>query len=347
MEKQLSICVPTYNMEALLERCLDSFVIETTNIDWLEIIIVNDGSKDNSSVIAHKYQERYPDTFLVIDKPNGNYGSCVNTALKVAKGVYFKICDADDMYYKDNIPGFIDFLKQSDADIVFSPYHSFNYDGSLANHQDFAIANESNFMTIANIDWQDKCYLPYRSMHSICVRTDILRKNGYKQTEGISYTDTEFVFYSVLYSETCVFFNKPIYKYFLGRDGQTMSIESMTRSHIHFYQNARVMLDSFMALPTSVSINKRIFLFECIRSCFFYFANIVIGFVNRPKNQIELIKELLYDASYCNVPYPLDKPYSSCLAYILWRRYHIPQPLIYNVMRFYKYIKKIVQYKNS
>ena len=110
MEKILTICVPTYNMEALLPRCLDSFIIEEEFMNRLEIIVVNDGSKDRSSEIAHQYEAKYPNSFIVIDKPNGNYGSCVNAALKIARGKYFRICDADDYYISKNLSDYISLL---------------------------------------------------------------------------------------------------------------------------------------------------------------------------------------------------------------------------------------------
>lgn len=109
MKKILSVCIPTYNMEALLGRCLNSFIVDKNYMNQLEIIIVNDGSKDNSSRIAHEYANKYPDTFVVVDKPNGNYGSCINAALKVATGYYFRICDADDRYENSNLVAYIDF----------------------------------------------------------------------------------------------------------------------------------------------------------------------------------------------------------------------------------------------
>lgn len=66
-------------MEAYIGKCLDSLLIP--EFDQVEVLVVNDGSKDRSSEIAHSYAERYPDSIRVIDKPNGNYGSCINAAL--------------------------------------------------------------------------------------------------------------------------------------------------------------------------------------------------------------------------------------------------------------------------
>ena len=86
MEKILTIVIPTYNMQDYLRRCLESLIVPEKQMKQLEVLVINDGSKDNSSAIAHEYQDKYHDTFRVIDKGNGNYGSCVNRGLQEAKG---------------------------------------------------------------------------------------------------------------------------------------------------------------------------------------------------------------------------------------------------------------------
>lgn len=85
-------------MEKYLRRCLDSLIIDEDGMKQLEVLVINDGSKDSSSQIAHEYQDKYPDTFRVIDKENGNYGSCINRGLKEATGKYVKVLDADDWF---------------------------------------------------------------------------------------------------------------------------------------------------------------------------------------------------------------------------------------------------------
>lgn len=96
IEKLLTIIIPTYNMQEYLHRCLDSLLVRADLMDRLEVLVVNDGSKDNSSAIAHEYEAKYSQTIRVIDKENGNYGSCVNRGLVEAQGKYIKVLDADD-----------------------------------------------------------------------------------------------------------------------------------------------------------------------------------------------------------------------------------------------------------
>ena len=86
MKKILTIVVPVYNTEKYLSKCLDSLVIK--DIDSIEVLIIIDGSPDNSIEIAKQYHDKYPKTFTVIDKENGGHGSCCNIGLKVAKGKY-------------------------------------------------------------------------------------------------------------------------------------------------------------------------------------------------------------------------------------------------------------------
>lgn len=122
MNKILTIIIPTYNMEKYLRRCLDSLIIDEEGMKQLEVLVINDGSKDSSSQIAHEYQDKYPDTYRVIDKENGNYGSCINRGLKEATGKYVKVLDADDWYNTKGLAKHILKLTSlsDDIDAIFS-----------------------------------------------------------------------------------------------------------------------------------------------------------------------------------------------------------------------------------
>ena len=106
MDKILTLIIPTYNMELYLRYCLDSLLVDE-GMDALEVLVVNDGSRDCSLEIAREYEHKYPQTFKVIDKENGNYGSCVNRGLKEATGKYVKVLDADDSFDTEHFGRFI------------------------------------------------------------------------------------------------------------------------------------------------------------------------------------------------------------------------------------------------
>lgn len=329
MDKILTVCVPTYNMEALLSRCLDSFILNKESMDKLEIIVVNDGSKDNSSKIGHDYEANYPNTFVVIDKQNGNYGSCINAALKVATGKYFRICDADDRYEKKNLCEYISFLNSSSADVVFSPYYKLNFDSSIKEKIEVCPIEKGKEVSISSIDWSAKVYNGYKFMHCIAVKTRNLTSNNYYQTEGISYTDNQFVFYSFLYSETCVFFDNPIYYYYLGRDGQTMSLTSKINSNMHFYENAKRLLETYVKLTPGLNERKRDLLFYFINSLMSTFVYYGFGYVKNFKSQAYLINELIEMSKTSIIPCPLYDNLMKHKYYRIWHTYHISPSIIY------------------
>ena len=106
--KIISCTVPRYNSQAYMRKCVDSLLVGG---DDVEIIIVNDGSKDDTIKIANEYAERYPDIVKVVDKENGGHGSGINEGLKLASGRYFKVVDSDDWLDKDALEQLIAVMK--------------------------------------------------------------------------------------------------------------------------------------------------------------------------------------------------------------------------------------------
>lgn len=227
MIKTLSIVIPTYNMEKYLDRCLSSLIVNADHLSQLEIIVVNDGSKDKSSEIAHRYAENHPDTFIVVDKENGNYGSCVNKGLEIATGTYFRILDADDWFETASLGKLIDNLKTTSADAVFTRRLVHNGDTTTDSHY------PSLFSPIKCISANELAKLedkPYMSMHCLTFRTDLLRTIGLKLQTGISYTDTEYCYYPLAKVKSLTFLDIVLYHYTADRPGQTMSHEKLVKS---------------------------------------------------------------------------------------------------------------------
>jgi len=244
--KLLTIAIPTYNMEKYLSRGLDSLIVDEALLETLEVLIVNDGSKDGSSQIAHQYEAKYPQTFRVIDKENGNYGSCVNRALKEAQGEYFKILDADDWFDTEGLATLLRELasfKDEKPDIVFTKRYSYNDDGSRQSEMRTNL-NDDELNTIVDASTfsfkQREC--PMLSMHCMTALTQLLRDNNYVQQEGISYTDVEFVYYTIKCARTLYFMDIVVYCYLVGRSGQTMEPSTQMRSLPSFYKVCRRLL---------------------------------------------------------------------------------------------------------
>lgn len=244
MNKILSIVVPSYNMEALLKDDLQSLVI-AERPERLEVIVVNDGSKDNTLAIARDFERRYPTIFSVIDKINGNYGSCINAGLHVATGKYIKILDADDSVETEAFEAFVDCIERIDADVIVNDYQKVYIGGKRENFTySFPTSKTMNIVDIYSEEMFTSLLLP-----ALTYRTSILKEMGYRQTEGISYTDMEWCYAPMTQMSTLYYFNRPVYKYLMGREGQTMDPEVYRKRLPQLFQCMHSLLNTFSELP--------------------------------------------------------------------------------------------------
>ena len=121
-QKLLTVTVPCYNSQDYMRTCVDSLL---TGGDRVEIIIINDGSKDSTGAIADEYKEKYPEIVKVVHQENGGHGEGINQGVKHATGKYFKVVDSDDKVSED-FPAFLDALEKCEAeggvDLVVTNY---------------------------------------------------------------------------------------------------------------------------------------------------------------------------------------------------------------------------------
>lgn len=225
MGKLLTVVIATYNMEKYLDRCLSSLIIDNTELmSELEVLVINDGSKDKSSEIAHSYEKNYPSTFRVIDKENGNYGSCINRGLKESTGKYIRTLDADDWFLTENVLSYLKFLKDNDSDLFITNVRS------VVNSSFGDSSYPLPCLMTFTLDKIGRNISDQLFMHSFTYRTDILKKLQYVQTEGISYTDTEWAFYPMFQVKTAIYYPEVIYCYDMSRDGQTMGASALVKN---------------------------------------------------------------------------------------------------------------------
>lgn len=226
MNKVLTIIVPTYNMERYLRKCLDSLVVSDDNMERLEVLVINDGSKDSSYQIAHEFEMKSPNTFHVIDKENGNYGSCINRGLKEATGKFVKVLDADDYYDARVLNNYIDFLSHHDVDLIISDFNVVDELGNCLSEFTFDLAVDQIFK-LMDIPSEMNTKLAH---HSITYKRAVFDRFCYKQTEGISYTDDEWIFKPMMWVENVAYFPQTLYFYLRGREGQTFDLKVIERT---------------------------------------------------------------------------------------------------------------------
>lgn len=227
--KTLSIIIPTYNMEKYLTKCLDSLITEKF-LDHLEILIVNDGSKDNSYNIALEYEKKYPNTFKVINKENGNYGSCINRGLKEATGKYIKILDADDSFNTLALEKLLETTINIDVDLIITDYISYNEKKDQIINKSYQPYPQKQIFNFYSFYTEKKQPIPLIPMHIITYKRDNILKINYQQTEGISYSDVEWTFIPITFINTAYYLNQHLYIYLLGREGQTVSPNMLVKN---------------------------------------------------------------------------------------------------------------------
>lgn len=215
MQKVLTVSIAAYNIEKYISGTLESILDAKEVLDEIEIIIVNDGSSDNTKVISEEYCKRYPNTVRLIDKKNGGYGSTINESLKEAGGKYYRLLDGDDWYETENIPAYIERLKSHNEDLIITPYRRI-YEGSGTEE---LVAKEPSDCR----EFHDIC------MHEITVLTEVIRKIHI--TENCFYTDNEYVAEVLLNARTAAYCDLPIYRYRLGNAQQSVGIAGIKKHY--------------------------------------------------------------------------------------------------------------------
>lgn len=239
MSKLLTIVVPVYKVEQYINKCLDSCIIYKNDADGssmlddelmnlLEVIIVNDGTPDNSAELSREYTIRYPQTFRQIDKENGGHGSAWNVGVKEATGKYLRFLDSDD--WLTNLDKLMHKLKDCEADLVFSDYIRFysaeeRYELCQAPTR---VSNTTN-LTGELLKKFSTGFIGINFWYTT-YKTSILKPLLPLFAEHVMYDDSVLSFAPLVYGRTCDSLNIPIYIYLIGRPGQSMQASVQLRN---------------------------------------------------------------------------------------------------------------------
>lgn len=228
--KLLSVSVAAYNGQETLEKALSSCLVH--QMDALEVIVVDDGSTDATLSIAQKFSERYPHVFKVIHQSNRGYGSTIEVALSQASGCYFRTLDCDDWFDTEALDALLCFLGTCEADIVFTNYRTVNPGGSGQTHDVCHGRESTGAILFDNLPPGDALDM---EIHAVTFRTDMLHSAQMALPHHCHYTDLLYSFIGVAAAKTLCFFSVFLYNYRLGRDGQSVSLESY-QAHFEDYR---------------------------------------------------------------------------------------------------------------
>ena len=227
--KLLSIAIPCYNSEAYMEHCINTLL---TGGDEVEIIIVDDGSqKDRTPEIADEYERRYPGICRAIHQENGGHGQAVNTGLKNATGVFFKVVDSDDWVNEEAYQKVLETLRkfvygQETIDMLVT---NFVYEKEGAKRKK-VMNYHTAFPKDKVFTWKDVKFFmtgQYILMHSVIYRTQLLKDCGLELPRHTFYVDNLFVYNPLPYVKTMYYMNVDFYRYFIGREDQSVNEKVM------------------------------------------------------------------------------------------------------------------------
>lgn len=227
--KILSIAIPCYNSAAYMEKCINSLLIGGEDV---EIIIVDDGSvKDNTAAIADEYASRYPTIIKAIHQENGGHGEAVNTGIRNATGVFFKVVDSDDWVNETAYKKLLSTMKYmisngTELDLLISNYV---YEKEGAKRK--KVISYRNALPVEELfTWDDVKHFriaQYILMHSVIYRTQLLKDCALELPKHTFYVDNIFVFHPLPYVKTMYYVDVNFYRYFIGRSDQSVNEQVM------------------------------------------------------------------------------------------------------------------------
>lgn len=228
--KVLSIAIPCYNSEAYMKRAISTLL---TGGDDVEILIVDDGSKDKTAQIADAYAAKYPTIVKAIHQENGGHGEAVNAGLRNATGAYFKVVDSDDWVNTEAFAQILDVLRSmlaghKNLDMLIS---NFVYEKQGAKRKR-VMSYRSALPQNRIFTWRDIRLFrtgQYILMHSVIYRTQLLRDCGLELPKHTFYVDNLFVYEPLPHVKTMYYLNVNFYRYFIGREDQSVNEQVMIK----------------------------------------------------------------------------------------------------------------------
>ena len=224
--KLLTVAIPCYNSQEYMKHAIESALVGGEDI---EILIVDDGSKDDTAKIADEFEAQYPGIIRAIHQENGGHGEAVNAGLRNAKGLYYKVLDSDDWLDQNACLALLGRIRHfaEDGEGACPDLFICNY---VYDHLDEGIQKPMNYKNIFPVEkvcgWNEIGHFrpsQYLIMHALMFRTQVLRESGVKLPEHTFYVDNLFSYQPLPYAKTLYYMDLDLYHYYLGRDDQSVN----------------------------------------------------------------------------------------------------------------------------
>ena len=244
--KILSIAVPCYNSQDYMEHCVESLLKGGEDV---EILIIDDGSKDATAEIADNYAKKYPTIVKAIHQENGGHGDAVNTGMRNASGLYFKVVDSDDWVDESAYLQILDKLKEliGGSQVLDMFISNFVYEKQGAKHKK-VMRYTKQLPQNEIFTWNDVRHFTkgkYLLMHSVIYRTRLLIECGLELPKHTFYVDNIFVYKPLPSVKTMYYLDVDFYRYFIGREDQSVNEKVMIGRIDQQIKVNKMMVDEF------------------------------------------------------------------------------------------------------
>lgn len=247
--KVLSFGIPSYNAAKDMDHCISSILEGSKCASDIEIIIVNDGSKDETGAKADEWEARYPGIVRVVHQENGGHGMAVRAGLREARGTYYKVVDSDYWLDADALATMLQLLRGFEerdlrvdlfiSNYVYEKVHegthtAISYRMALPRKKVFTWGDIGRFRPDQNL-----------LMHSLCYRTDVLRAHELPMPPHTFYVDNIYAYVPLPNCETLYYADIDLYRYFIGREGQSVNEEIMVGRLDQQFRITRIMMQAY------------------------------------------------------------------------------------------------------
>src|SRR5574344_378888 len=238
--------IPCYNVVTCVEHCINS-MLQPSIMDKIEILAINDGSKDETSALLHRYESQYPLIIRVIDKENGGWGTAVNLAIQEARGKYFKEVDADDWVETENLPQYVHQLEMLNCDYIATEYK--DYQKTTQTYHPHTFQKEI-YGAIYTIDafWNQFPKGWAFPIHAITYRTQFIRDINLKVGDRY-YSDFEYFLYSMPYIKDICVLPLTITIYFRGDTEQSTGVKGYRKNYKDFVDLSQRLVNFYHQIP--------------------------------------------------------------------------------------------------
>ena len=299
--KLLTFAIPSYNSQDYMEHCILSLL---PGGDDVEILIVDDGSTDRTAEIADEYERKYPNIVRAIHKENGGHGDAVTTGIRNATGLFFKVVDSDDSLAPEAYKQVLDFLrrivkKNHELDMLISNFVYDRHDENGDVLRQKSIDYRKTLPRGRFFSWKEIGKFQtghYLLMHAVIYRTSLLKGINLTLPKHTFYVDNIYVFKPLPYVKTMYYLDVNFYRYFIGRDDQSVNETNMIKRIDQQFKVTYIMIDymtqfNLVSKPLERYMRHYLSIIMCISS--------VISVKSGQKEHLKMRKELwkyLYDS---------------------------------------------------